>query len=478
MAWDDTKIDDDGASAAGRLLATEYNALVSAIKERLLKSMYNANTIITADIEDTPAALTIGEQTLVGRITGGLITALTPAQIRTLIGVLDEDAMTSDSDTNLATQQSIKKYVDDSVVGTITYVGGYDAATNTPDLDVSPSGVLLGDMYIVTAAGTFFTTAVVIGDALIANTVGATLEYHWDIVGQYVFAASEVPNTPAGTISATNVQDAINELDGDITAHVSDTSDAHDASAISNIPAGTVAATTVQAAIDELDTEKSLIANITDMDKQSFTNLLKNGDFESWSLGASNVPDGWNVSGAGAVIAREATIKKIKTYSSKVTRVDNDCTLYQEISDYTRYQNREVTLGCWVYSTDPLHEVGIAIQDSAGYSTTIYHTGDSSWQWLTVTKTIDNAATSMKVHCKLDGTNGSGYYDGAILVEGSVCPASSPHPTDQIPIVLTSAPTDAGANGETRWYAIAGAGGARRLYMSNGTDWKYQAIAT
>ena len=67
---------------------------------------------------------------------------------------------------------------------------------------------------------------------------------------------SDVVNTPAGTIVATDVQAAIDELDGDITNHVGDASDAHDASAISNIPAGSVAATDVQAAIDELDTDK------------------------------------------------------------------------------------------------------------------------------------------------------------------------------------------------------------------------------
>ena len=70
---------------------------------------------------------------------------------------------------------------------------------------------------------------------------------------------SDVVNTPAGTIVATDVQAAIDELDGDITNHVGDASDAHDASAISNIPAGSIAATDVQAAIDELDTEKEKI---------------------------------------------------------------------------------------------------------------------------------------------------------------------------------------------------------------------------
>lgn len=41
-----------------------------------------------------------------------------------------------------------------------------------------------------------------------------------------------------------------------LAAHVSDPTDAHDGSAISNVPAGTIAATDVQAALNELDSEK------------------------------------------------------------------------------------------------------------------------------------------------------------------------------------------------------------------------------
>ncbi|HLA15267.1 MAG TPA: hypothetical protein VJZ72_00075 [Candidatus Limnocylindrales bacterium] len=44
-------------------------------------------------------------------------------------------------------------------------------------------------------------------------------------------------------------------LGGDVTAHTGDTTDAHDASAISFVPAGTIAATDVQAAIEEVASE-------------------------------------------------------------------------------------------------------------------------------------------------------------------------------------------------------------------------------
>lgn len=58
--------------------------------------------------------------------------------------------------------------------------------------------------------------------------------------------------------------------DTTVDAHIADATDAHDASAISNVPAGSIAATTIQAAIDELDTEKAAsshthtLADVTD----------------------------------------------------------------------------------------------------------------------------------------------------------------------------------------------------------------------
>ena len=42
----------------------------------------------------------------------------------------------------------------------------------------------------------------------------------WSYLGDFPVAAAEVGNTPAGTIAATDVQGAINELDGDVTAIV------------------------------------------------------------------------------------------------------------------------------------------------------------------------------------------------------------------------------------------------------------------
>jgi hypothetical protein len=59
------------------------------ITEVVLNSDFDANTILAADIDNTPAALTVTEQTVVGRITGGTIAALSITEIKTMLG-LDE----------------------------------------------------------------------------------------------------------------------------------------------------------------------------------------------------------------------------------------------------------------------------------------------------------------------------------------------------------------------------------------------------
>jgi hypothetical protein len=95
----------------------------------------------------------------------------------------------------------------------------------------------------------------------IINNATAISDHITDTVDAH--DASAISSIPAGNLSATDVQAALNELQSDIDTntsglsnHIGNATDAHDASAISNVPSGTISAITVQAAIDELDTEK------------------------------------------------------------------------------------------------------------------------------------------------------------------------------------------------------------------------------
>lgn len=96
--------------------------------------------------------------------------------------VLDEDNMVSDSDAHVATQQSIKKYVDDMVTSSIILKGEYDASANTPNLDVPPTAAMSGYLYVVTVAGTFFSVPLTIGDAIISKIDDPQVEADWIIM--------------------------------------------------------------------------------------------------------------------------------------------------------------------------------------------------------------------------------------------------------------------------------------------------------
>jgi len=58
--------------------------------DKLSKSLYDVNTILAADTDNTPTARTIAEQQIVGRITSGNIKGLSAAEVRTLINVADD----------------------------------------------------------------------------------------------------------------------------------------------------------------------------------------------------------------------------------------------------------------------------------------------------------------------------------------------------------------------------------------------------
>jgi hypothetical protein len=76
-----------------------------------------------------------------------------------------------------------------------------------------------------------------------------------------VFTAVKTEFTNAATDVDANASN-ISTNTTSISNHIADTTDAHAASAITNTPAGTIAATTVQAAIDELDTEKAALTDL------------------------------------------------------------------------------------------------------------------------------------------------------------------------------------------------------------------------
>lgn len=151
-------------------------------------------------------------------------------------------------------------------------------------------------------------------------------------------------------------------------------------------------------------------------------NLLKNDEFEDWSGGASSAPDEWTLVGSGSAVARESTITKIGTYSAKVTRTSADCWVKFDVLNPESYREDEIILGAWVYATIP-SRARLQIVDSVGSTTGTYHSGNSTWQFLTITHTVDANATSIEARLRVNN-GGDGYFDGAILVKDSSAPVT------------------------------------------------------
>ena len=159
-----------------------------------------------------PASPTI---TLTGDVTGSGTTSIatTIASGAVEFSMMDpvavvtaaEGIASNDNDVTLPTSAAVKAYVDASVAGGLIYQGGYDAATNTPNLDSPPTiaGIKRGWTYTVTADGTFFTEQVRVGDVLIAEIDTPTTLADWTTVQNNIDLASltqvGIGNVNAGT---------------------------------------------------------------------------------------------------------------------------------------------------------------------------------------------------------------------------------------------------------------------------------------
>jgi phage-related protein len=153
--------------------------------------------------------------------------------------------------------------------------------------------------------------------------------------------------------------------------------------------------------------------------KISGKNLLKWSHMEDWVNGASAAPTEHTLSGAGSSVARESTIIKVGTYSAKITRAGTDCKIYYDLPEYASYLGRKMIFGCWVYAT-VASRARLSIDDSVTPVYSSYHTGGSSWEFLTVTIDVDAAATRIRVGMEVNTGNTSAYFDGGILCEGSL----------------------------------------------------------
>lgn len=229
----------------------------------VMESDYGANQILAATSVGTPVGLTIGEQTLVGRITAGNIAALTPTQVRTMLNVADganayvhpnhTGDVTSTGDGATVIANNAVTLAKMATIATDSFLGRDTAGTgNVEVLSVATVKTLLGLAGTNSGDQTITLTGDVTGSG--TGSFAATIAS-----GAVTLAkmANLAQNTFIGRITAsTGVPEAL-------TAANVKTILSYAASEITNTPAGNIAASTVQNAINELDTEKLGLAGGT-----------------------------------------------------------------------------------------------------------------------------------------------------------------------------------------------------------------------
>ena len=153
--------------------------------------------------------------------------------------------------------------------------------------------------------------------------------------------------------------------------------------------------------------------------KISPKNLLDWGSVESWEGGDSAAPDGWSMSGTAGSVAKESTIKKIGSYSLKITSGgSNTYKASTSLSNYDDYELRTIKFGMWVYcGTGSKARVyiddGVAAQQDSSD-----HSGGSSWEFLEVEHQISASNSELTFGCEVTNSAVVAYFDGGVAVEG------------------------------------------------------------
>lgn len=101
-----------------------------------------------------------------------------------------------------------------SVCGSVIFKGEYNACTNTPNLDSSPSCIKKGEQYVVSVGGSaFFSESLQAGDSLIAKQDDPTTADHWIKIQSNLVT----PIVASTCLSATGTKDSTTFLRGDDT---------------------------------------------------------------------------------------------------------------------------------------------------------------------------------------------------------------------------------------------------------------------
>lgn len=168
-------------------------------------------------------------------------------------------------------------------------------------------------------------------------------------------------------------------------------------------------------------------------------NLLADSTFLIWPHETVNTATAtglahWTIAGTGALQRRcgvtlsgtalTDTERKVGKHSCMLRYGSAAATLSQDIlttgayDDY--FDGLTVTFGCWL-KTSAISAAHIRISDGVGNTDSSFHTGGSSWEWVTATRTIDSAATKITATIR-QAAAGDVYISGPTFLFGEIPP--------------------------------------------------------
>ena len=164
---------------------------------------YTVKVNATGSIAD-PTDLNLPANTVLGRKSTGNIVPIT----------IETSLSGGTGSETLVYAEDIVTYVDNAVTGALYYKGGYNAGTNTPDLETPTAGdVNIGYAYTVTFSGDFFTEAVQVGDMLIAEVDDPSTLADWTVVNK------NIPDILLGDLTASPSTNVIEVTGGTDAVH-------------------------------------------------------------------------------------------------------------------------------------------------------------------------------------------------------------------------------------------------------------------
>ncbi len=175
------------------------------------------------------------------------------------------------------------------------------------------------------------------------------------------------------------------------------------------------------------------VVNLGQLANVASANGVINGNFQFWQRALAFVwsgaggykADRWAEVTSGATptgsLVRVSTVTHNSQYAMQMNITANTSVtaayLRQQIENYYEFANSSVTLTAWVNSNTG---TTIAIKDSLGTTSSSAHTGNSTWQQLSVTRYISTTTTSLEIQIGNQASPAISvqYFDGVMMVPG------------------------------------------------------------